>query len=76
MVYNLTVMCHEHVDATRTTSNHLIDIIEVFVIEAARKDLLDELRVVIYFDGSYVNYKHLTILCDTTTYRGHLMAIT
>ncbi|KAL0366611.1 UNVERIFIED_CONTAM: DNA-directed RNA polymerase II subunit RPB1 [Sesamum radiatum] len=41
-----------------------------------RKALLDELRVVISFDGSYVNYRHLAILCDTMTYRGHLMAIT
>ncbi|KAF8022821.1 hypothetical protein BT93_F0363 [Corymbia citriodora subsp. variegata] len=72
----LAVMCHEGVDATRTTSNHLIEIIEVLGIEAVRRSLLDELRVVISFDGSYVNYRHLAILCDTMTYRGHLMAIT
>ena len=30
----------------------------------------------IEFDGSYVNYRHLAILCDVMTYRGHLMAIT
>ncbi|KAL3525220.1 hypothetical protein ACH5RR_013592 [Cinchona calisaya] len=72
----LAVMCHEDVDATRTTSNHLIEVIEVLGIEAVRKALLDELRVVISFDGSYVNYRHLAILCDTMTYRGHLMAIT
>ncbi|KAA8532028.1 hypothetical protein F0562_006830 [Nyssa sinensis] len=72
----LAVMCNEDVDARRTTSNHLIEIIEVFGIEAVRRSLLDELRVVISFDGSYVNYRHLAILCDTMTYRGHLMAIT
>ncbi|TVU00263.1 hypothetical protein EJB05_54316 [Eragrostis curvula] len=72
----LAVMCHENVDATRTTSNHLIEVIEVLGIEAARRTLLDELRKVISFDGSYVNYRHLAILCDTMTYRGHLMAIT
>ncbi|XP_022880719.1 DNA-directed RNA polymerase II subunit 1-like [Olea europaea var. sylvestris] len=72
----LAVICHEDVDARRTTSNHLIEVIEVLGIEAVRKALLDELRVVISFDGSYVNYRHLAILCDTMTYRGHLMAIT
>ncbi|KAL0350674.1 UNVERIFIED_CONTAM: DNA-directed RNA polymerase II subunit RPB1 [Sesamum radiatum] len=72
----LAVMCHDDVDARRTTSNHLIEVIEVLGIEAVRKALLDELRVVISFDGSYVNYRHLAILCDTMTYRGHLMAIT
>lgn len=72
----LAVMCHEDVDDKRTTSNHLIEVIEVLGIEAVRRSLLDELRVVISFDGSYVNYRHLAILCDTMTYRGHLMAIT
>ncbi|KAK7289789.1 hypothetical protein RIF29_03733 [Crotalaria pallida] len=72
----LAVMCHEDVVATRTTRNHLIEVIEVLGIEAVRRALLDELRVVISFDGSYVNYMHLAILCDTMTYRGHLMAIT
>uniref|UniRef100_R7W504 DNA-directed RNA polymerase subunit n=1 Tax=Aegilops tauschii TaxID=37682 RepID=R7W504_AEGTA len=69
----LAVMCHEDVDATRTRSNHLIEVIEVLGIEAVRRSLLDELRVVISFDGSYVNYRHLAILCDTMTYRGPLM---
>ncbi|KAH7850342.1 hypothetical protein Vadar_031346 [Vaccinium darrowii] len=72
----LAVMCHADVDATRTRSNHLIETIEVLGIEAVRRSLLDELRVVISFDGAYVNYRHLAILCDTMTYRGYLMAIT
>ncbi|MED6135270.1 DNA-directed RNA polymerase II subunit rpb1 [Stylosanthes scabra] len=72
----LAAMCHEQVDSTRTTSNHLIEIIEVLGIEAVRRALLNELRAVISFDGSYVNYRHLAILCDTMTYRGHLMSIT
>lgn len=28
------------------------------------------------FGGSYINYRHLTILCDTVMYGAHLMAIT
>lgn len=72
----LAVMCHEDVDARRTRINHLVEVIEVLGIEAVRCALLDELRVVISFDGSYVNYQHLAILCDTMTYRGYLMAIT
>lgn len=30
----------------------------------------------IYFNGSYVNYRHLALLCDVMTSKGHLMAIT
>ena len=64
------------IDYTRTTSNHIIDTIDVLGIEAARNALLKELRGVIEFDGSYVNYRHLAILCDSMTRGGHFMAIT
>jgi len=72
----LEVMNHEDVDFTRTTSNHLIEVIQVLGIEAVRNQLLKELRGVIEFDGSYVNYRHLAILVEVMTYRGHLMSIT
>ncbi|CAA0840967.1 DNA-directed RNA polymerase II subunit 1 [Striga hermonthica] len=72
----LAAFSHEDVDPTRTSSNHLVEIIEVLGIEAVRRALLDELRAVISFDGSYVNYRHLAILCDTMTHGGHLTAIT
>lgn len=70
------VMCQEGVDERRTYSNSTVEIMEVLGIEATRKALLKELRNVIEFDGSYVNYRHLALLCDVMTNRGHLMAIT
>lgn len=36
----LNVMCHPDVDYTRTVSNHLIEIIDVLGIEAARNALM------------------------------------
>lgn len=45
-------------------------------VEACRAALLNEVRAVISFDGSYVNYRHLAMLCDIMTFRGHLMSIT
>lgn len=73
---SLQVMCQPDVDYTRTTSNHIIDILNVLGIEAARKALMQEIRNVIEFDGSYVNYRHLAALVDSMTCRGHFMAIT
>jgi len=70
------VMGIPEVDFTRTTSNNIIEIFRVLGIEAARKALLNEIRAVISFDGSYVNYRHLAMLCDVMTHRGHLMSIT
>ena len=51
------VMCHPDVDFRRTVSNHLVETIDVLGIEAARGALLKEMRGVIEFDGSYVNYR-------------------
>ena len=41
-----------------------------------RKGIEREMYHVISFDGSYVNYRHLALLCDIMTAKGHLMAIT
>lgn len=72
----LEVMCHPDVDFSRTVSNDVIEILQVLGIEAARNALLKELRGVIEFDGSYVNYRHLSSLVDSMTRRGYFMAIT
>ena len=72
-----TVMCADRrIDHTRTTSNDIVEIIRVLGVEAVRQALLGELRSVIEFDGSYVNYRHLAMLCDVMTYRGHILAVT
>ena len=70
-----SVLSFEGVDPTRTYSNFGPEIYEVLGIEAARAALLKELRKVIEFDGSYVNYRHLCLLVDTMTQAGRLMAI-
>lgn len=71
-----TVMCIDGVDFTRTYSNSCVEIFNVLGIEAARAAIMKELRSVIEFDGSYVNFRHLALLCDLMTQRGSLMAIT
>ncbi len=50
--------------------------VQVLGIEAVRKAVEKELYHVISFDGSYVNYRHLALLCDVMCCRGHLMAVT
>lgn len=72
----IDTMENDSIDHTRTISNNVIEIYEIFGIEAARQALLNELRTVLSFDGSYVNYRHLAILVDTMTCRGSLTAMT
>ncbi|KAH7103209.1 beta and beta-prime subunits of DNA dependent RNA-polymerase [Auriculariales sp. MPI-PUGE-AT-0066] len=71
-----TIMTIEGIDFARTHSNSCTEVFKVLGVEAARGSLLRELRSVIEFDGSYVNYRHLSLLCDLMTSRGSLMAIT
>jgi DNA-directed RNA polymerase II subunit RPB1 len=70
------VLSENNVDHKRVTSNSCVEIMEVLGIEATRMSLLKELRSVIEFDGSYVNYRHLSLLCDVMTAKGYMMAIT
>lgn len=70
------VLADPLVDAYKTSSNDVTAVLATLGIEAARQTLLDEITKVIEFDGGYVDYRHLSMLVDTMTYKGHLMAIT
>jgi DNA-directed RNA polymerase II subunit RPB1 len=70
------VLTVEGVDSTRTYTNDLWQVVEVFGIEAARSALMRELTQVLAFDGSYVNHRHLALLVDIMTYRGSIAAVT
>jgi DNA-directed RNA polymerase II subunit RPB1 len=66
----------EGVDSTRTYTNKFTEVMDVFGIEAARAAIMRELTQVLSFDGSYVNHRHLAVLCDVMTARGYIMAVT
>jgi DNA-directed RNA polymerase II subunit RPB1 len=64
------------VDAARTISNDIHEVLEILGIEAAAHVLLNEIRAVLSFDGSYVNDRHLQLLVDVMTLSGTLTAMT
>lgn len=70
------VMQVPEVNFIRLQTNDIVETLSVLGIEAVRNALLFHVRMVISFDGSYVNYRHLGTLCDVMTQRGHIMAIT
>ncbi|KAH7156234.1 hypothetical protein EDB81DRAFT_646766 [Dactylonectria macrodidyma] len=70
------VLAVNGVDPTRTYTNDLWQVVEVFGIEAARSALVKELTNVLAFDGSYVNHRHIALLVDVMTYRGSISAVT
>lgn len=70
------VLAVEGVDPVRTYSNNCYEIYQTLGIEAARNALFKELNGVIEMGGSYVNYRHLALLCDLMCNKGQLMSIT
>lgn len=59
----------------RTISNDIQEILMVLGIEATRQSLINEIRKVHNSYGIYVNYRHLSTLCDFMTHRGMITAI-
>ena len=72
----MKVLSERDVDPVRTYSNDICEIFSVLGIEAVRKSVEKEMNAVLQFYGLYVNYRHLALLCDVMTAKGHLMAIT
>uniref|UniRef100_A0A8W7PFP6 DNA-directed RNA polymerase subunit n=1 Tax=Anopheles coluzzii TaxID=1518534 RepID=A0A8W7PFP6_ANOCL len=72
----MKVLSERDVDPVRTYSNDICEIFSVLGIEAVRKSVEKEMNNVLQFYGLYVNYRHLALLCDVMTAKGHLMAIT
>lgn len=67
------ILSMDHVDTTRTISNDLYEIYEIFGVEAVRSKIIQELNKV--FDESKINQRHVALLADIMTYRGVLMQI-
>ena len=71
----IEILSHNEVDKKRTYSNDIVEVYKLLGIDAAKKLLLKEINEVIDFSGNYVNYRHLSLLCDTMTNKGSLMSI-
>jgi len=71
----LDILALDFVDKTRTTCNHIIEIYNIFGIEAARQSIFDEFSEVIEFDSTYINYHHLTMLADRMTCNDKMVSI-
>ena len=71
----MDVLALDYIDAKRTFSNDIIEIYEIFGIEAARQTIYNELAEVIEFDGTYINYHHLCLLCDRMTFTNKMISI-
>jgi DNA-directed RNA polymerase II subunit RPB1 len=71
----LDILALDYIDNIRTFSNDIMEIYNVLGIEAARQTIYNELAEVLEFDGNYINYHHMALLCDRMTYSSKLISI-
>ena len=65
----------DYIDTTRTFTNDIQEIYRVLGIEAARQAIFNEISEVIEFDSTYINYHHLSLLCDRMTCNDSMVSI-
>jgi len=71
----MDVLALDYIDVNRTISDDIQEIHSVLGIEAAREALLSEMTGVFENDGTYINYHHLSLLCDRMTASSNMVSI-
>ena len=69
----IDLLALDFIDYTKTTSTHITEVYNVLGIEAARQTIYNE--IVEVMENSYINYHHLTMLCDRMTYSTKMISI-
>ena len=64
------------VDPTKTITNDVFEIADVFGIEAARQAIINEVYKVIENQGLNVDIRHIMLVADTMCYSGSVKGIT
>ena len=63
----IDILSQDNIDSTKTITNDIQEVYRTLGIEAARQSILNELHEAISFDGTYIDFHHLTMLCDRIT---------
>lgn len=63
----IDLLALDYIDASRTYTNDIQEIYRTLGIEAARQAIFNEISEVIEFDNTYINYHHISLLCDRMT---------
>ena len=71
----LETLALDYIDGSRTYSNDIKEIFDVLGIEAARQIIYNEFVDVMEFSDVYINYHHLSLLCDRMTCTQNMVSI-
>ena len=65
----------DYICAKRTISNSITEVYRTLGIEAARMSIYNEFIDVLADNDTYINERHLTLLCDRMTYSANMISI-
>lgn len=71
----LNALAKKFIDCTRTYGNDIKEVYDVLGTEAARQVIYNEFVDVMEFSGVYINYHHLSLLCDRMTCSKNMVPI-
>lgn len=71
----MTVLGLDYIDYRRTYSNDIREVFDVLGIEAARQTIYNEFFDVMEFSDAYINFHHLSLLCDRMTMTKEMVPI-
>ena len=71
----LDILAKDDIDVYNSYTNDIIELHNVLGIEATRQIIYDEIAEVIEFDGTYINYHHMSMLCDRMCCKHNLVSI-
>jgi DNA-directed RNA polymerase II subunit RPB1 len=69
------ILAFDEVDTVNTFSNDITEVYNIFGIDGAKQLLINEINEVLDSSGNYVNYRHVSLLCDFMTNKGYLVSI-
>ncbi|CAN0927505.1 DNA-directed RNA polymerase III subunit 1 [Linum grandiflorum] len=72
----LEVMGTEGIDGCKTTSNHVMEVLQVLGIEAARKCIIEQIQDTMESHGMAIDMRHMMLLGDLMTFKGEVLGIT
>ena len=71
----MEVLALDFIDSSRTFGNDIKEAFDVLGIEAARQIIYNEFVEVMEFSDVYINYHHLSLLCDRMTSTENMVSI-
>lgn len=71
----LNILNDPLVDHTKTTSDDMWEIFNVLGVEAARSFIIEAIRSILSFDGTYIDVRHIRLLADGMTRKGTISSV-